>query len=152
MKIIAQSNQLLAKTFQSKIVKFFLSAGTATLIDVFIYFVTINYVFNHQRIHFYSFSASAHTFTLVISYSFGVVANFLLTKYAVFNQSEVASSKQFFRFSLIAFIGFFANYGLLRFFVEICGFYPTFSRVTSALSLGIASYYIHKLFTFKVKE
>ncbi|MFC5282748.1 GtrA family protein [Pedobacter alpinus] len=145
-------NNIFHKIFQYKAVRFFLSAGVATLVDVVIYFITINYIFSHQRVKFLNLSASAHTFTLVISYSCGVIINFLLTKYAVFSESNVATKKQFFRFSLIAFLGFFANYGLLRFFVEILELYPTFSRIASALSLGIASYYVHKLFTFKVKE
>ncbi len=147
-----EGNHFLSKTLQSKAVKFLFSAGTATLVDVTLYFLIINYFFNHQRVKIYSFSASAHNFTLVISYSCGVLINFLLTKYAVFSESNLASRKQFFRFSLIAFIGFFANYGLLRLMVEIFDFYPTISRILSALTLGLASFYIHKLFTFKVKE
>lgn len=139
------------RTINNKVVRFFLSAGVATLIDVIIYFVTITYIVEHQRIYFGSYSASAHTFSLCISYSCGVVVNFLLTKYAVFSESNLTSRKQFSRFATIAFLGFFANYGLLRLFVEIFEFYPTVSRIASALSLGIASYYVHKQFTFKIK-
>ena len=152
MSSVIESNHSFVKFIQSKVVKFFLSAGVATLVDVLIYFFIINYIVDHQRVYIYSVSASAHTFTLVISYSCGVIVNFLLNKYAVFSESNVAGRKQFLRFALIAFIGFFANYGLLRLFVEVFDFYPTFSRITSALSLGIASFYIHKLFTFKVDE
>lgn len=138
--------------FQHKVVKFFLSAGIATLVDVFIYFLIFSYILEKKRVDVFNYKASAHEFSLLISYSCGVVVNFLLTKYAVFNESDLASRKQFSRFVLIASIGFFANYCLLRFFVEICGFWPTISRIFSALSLGIASFYIHRLFTFKIKS
>ncbi len=142
----------LHKITSNNVVRFFLSAGVATLVDVIVYFITINYFIKESRVQIGNYSASDHNFALCISYSFGVVVNFLLTKYAVFNESELGGVKQFRRFALIAFLGFFANYGLLRLFVEVFGFYPTPSRIIAALSLGVASYYVHKLFTFKISN
>lgn len=149
---ISKQTSYLYRLVNNKAIRFFLSAGVATLVDVLIYFTVISYLLNYQRINFGWYSASAHNFSLCISYSCGVIINFLLTKYAVFTESNIRGRKQFRRFALIAFLGFFANYGLLRLFVEIFDFYPTPSRIASALSLGIASYYVHKLFTFKIKE
>ena len=140
------------KIAQSKIIRFFFSAGIAFLVDVFIYFITITFIFKNQPVQIFSKQVSAHSFCLFISYSFGVITNFLLTKFAVFSESNLASRKQFFRFVLIAIIGFFANYGLLRFFVEVWDIIPTLARIISALSLGMASYFIHKLFTFRIKN
>lgn len=140
------------KLVQNKVVRFFLSAGIAFLVDVSIYFVTITFIFKNQPVQIYSKQVSAHSFCLFISYSCGVVTNFLLTKYAVFSESTLASRKQFFRFVLIATIGFFANYGLLRFFVEVWNVIPTLARIISALSLGLVSYFVHKLFTFRIKN
>jgi putative flippase GtrA len=137
--------------FQNKIVRFFLSAGIAMLLDVTVYFITFNFIFIDDVVMIFGHSNKAHNVALLISYSCGVVINFLFTKYAVFADSNLASRKQFLRFSFIAFIGFFANYGLLRIFVEICNIAPTLARIASALSLGISSYYIHKFFTFKIK-
>lgn len=150
-EIIKEENYL-QQIVNSKVIRFFLSAGIATMVDVMIYFSVINYLFHYQRVNVGFYSASAHNFSLCISYSCGVLINFLLNKYAVFSESTIAGRKQFRRFALIAFLGFFANYGLLRLFVEVFDFYPTPSRIASALSLGVASYYVHKLFTFKIKK
>lgn len=149
---LIQENSILQRALNNKVIRFFLSAGIATFVDVIIYFMTINYFISGDRVQFGRYSASDHNFALCISYSCGVIVNFLLTKYAVFSDSELGGTKQFRRFSLIAFLGFFANYGMLRLFVEVFGFYPTPSRMASALSLGVASYYVHKLFTFKIRE
>ena len=138
------------KIIQNKIFKFFLSAGLGMLVDVTVYSIAFTYLITNKGIKIWNHQTSAHEFSLIISYSCGVVANFSLSKYAVFSESTVASRKQFFRFALIAGIGFFANYTLLRFFVEYCAVVPIFSRILSALCLGFASFYIHKLFTFKV--
>ncbi|OAQ41918.1 hypothetical protein A5893_02020 [Pedobacter psychrophilus] len=136
--------------FQNKIVRFFFSAGIAMLVDVAVYFITFNFIFINDVVMIFGHPNKSHNVALLISYSCGVVINFLLTKYAVFSDSNLASRKQFLRFSFIAFLGFFGNYALLRFFVEVCNIAPTLARVASALSLGVSSYYIHKFFTFKI--
>lgn len=151
MDSITQEENIVGKLLQNKVIRFFLSAGIATLADVVIYFITFSYILEKESVNIFRREVTAHEFSLFISYSCGVIINFLLTKYAVFNESNLTGRKQFFRFTLIAGIGFFANYSLLRFFVEVCGFLPTLSRVFSALSLGVASFYVHRLFTFKVK-
>lgn len=138
------------KLFQNKVFKFFLSAGIGLLIDVMVYSISFTYLIASNGIKIFNHQSSAHEFSLLISYSCGVIANFSLSKYAVFSESTVASRKQFFRFALIAGIGFFANYTLLRFFVEFCSILPILARILSALGLGFASYYIHKFFTFKI--
>lgn len=142
----------LSKIQQNKFVKFFLSAGIATLIDVIAYYIIFNFILEAASVNFNGYLLSGHEFTLCISYTFGICSNFLINKYAVFTESNLKSTRQFSRFITIAFIGFFANYGLLRFFVETCGLWPTFSRICAALSLGIASFYIHREFTFKVEQ
>ncbi len=152
MDALNQEQGLFKQFFGNTVIKFFLSSGTATLADVIVYFITINYVLNYGRVQLGNTTASAHNLALCISYSWGIIINFLLAKYAVFSESTVRGRKQFFRFSLIAILGFFANYALLRLFVEVLGFYPTISRIVSALSLGFAAYYVHKVFTFKISN
>ncbi len=122
------------------------------LVDVTLYFIIINSVLENQPVQVFSYHAGAHEFTFLISYTCGVITNFLLARYAVFSESTVMGRKQFVRFMLIAWIGFFANYSLLRFFVEVRGIDPTLARIGSALSLGVISFYIHKLFTFKIRN
>jgi putative flippase GtrA len=152
MNSVIQEESTSNKFFDNKVLRFFFSAGIATLVDVIIYFFIFSYVLDKEGVRLLGFRITAHEFSLLISYSCGVTINFLLNKYAVFTESNLKGRKQFFRFALIAGIGFFANYVLLRFFVEICAFLPTLSRVFSALSLGIASFYIHRLYTFKIKS
>lgn len=139
----------MSRFFQNKLVRFFLSAGIAAVVDVMVYYIIINYVISHTPVMINHQAISPHEFSLFISYTVGVITNFMVTKYAVFNDSTLKSRQQFTRFAMVAAIGFFANYGLLRFFVEYCGLWPTLSRISSALSLGFASYFIHKGFTFK---
>lgn len=152
MENAVQGLSVFQRIYNNTVVRFFLSAGIAFIADILIYFITINYVEAQQNVMIFSYRAEVHEFSLLVSYSCGVLINFLITKYAVFSESTVASRRQFFRFALIAFVGFFANYILLRFLIEYLNFYPTLARIISALSLGVASFYIHKFFTFKIKK
>lgn len=134
---------------QNKVVKFFLSAGIAAVADSIAYYIIINFVINHTNVQIGNRLLKAHEFSFIISYSLGVLVNFSLTKFMVFTDSTLKNRQQFSRFVLVACLGFFANYGLLKLFVEVFDFWPTFARVAALLSLGFASYYVHKLFTFK---
>lgn len=140
------------KFLKRRLLRFFLSAGIAAIADFVMYFIMINFVLEKSTINVFGRIFKAHEFAFYISYSFGVLVNFTLTKFTVFNNSTLKSRQQFSRFVLIAFIGFYANYGLLKLFVELFGFIPTFSRILAALSLAFVSYYVHKLFTFSVNK
>ncbi|MFD1631363.1 GtrA family protein [Pseudopedobacter beijingensis] len=137
------------KFLQYKIVRFFLSAGIAAIADFILYYIIINFIITTKTVDVLGRTVKSHEFCLLLSYSFGVLVNFTITKFTVFTESTLKNRQQFSRFISVAFIGFFANYGLLRFFVEFFDMIPTFARVASALSLGFASYYIHKFFTFR---
>lgn len=133
----------------NQIVRFFLSAGVAAVADSIAYYIIINFIINHSDVLIGNKLIKAHEFSFIISYSFGVLVNFIITKFLVFTDSTLKNRQQFSRFVLVACLGFFANYILLKIFVEVFNFWPTFARVAALLSLGIASYYIHRLFTFR---
>jgi putative flippase GtrA len=147
-----EQNSLVSRFANNTVVKFFLSAGIAFLVDVIVYYVFVNFIFGDDKVVFFGEKHSPNNLSLAISYSVGVVVNFFITKYAVFAESNLNSNKQFIRFSIVAAIGFFANYTLLRIFIEYLNFYPTLSRIASALSLGLVSFFVHKFFTFKIKS
>ncbi|ADY51497.1 hypothetical protein Pedsa_0925 [Pseudopedobacter saltans DSM 12145] len=137
---------------QNKVIRFFLSAGVAAVIDSIAYYIIINFVISHSSVHIGDRIIKAHEFSFLISYSLGVLVNFSMTKFIVFTDSTLKNRQQFSRFVLVACLGFFANYGLLKLFVEIFDFWPTFARVSALLCLGVASYYVHRLFTFRNED
>jgi putative flippase GtrA len=44
------------------------------------------------------------------------------------------------------------NYLFMKFLVQVLEWYPTISRVISALSIGVMSYLFHKNYSFKGKK
>lgn len=140
------------KLLQSKLMRFFLSAGIGLIVDATVYFLVYNFFFHQQDLNLGGITVTGDVTSLVISFTCGVTTNFLITKYMVFTESELATYRQFFRFAIVACIGFFANLLVLRLLVAYLHIYPPLARIIAALSLGIASYFIHRAFTFKIKS
>jgi len=138
------------KIIKNQIVRFILSAGAGFLVDISAF-----YLFYHNLLkkpHYQIFEATVRnsTISLALSFFLGVMVNFLITRYLVFSESTLAPYKQFIRFCSVAFIGFFANLGVIKILIQDAGMYPPVARIAAALSLFFASYFVHKLFSFSL--
>lgn len=142
---------MIRKILNNKIIRYFFSAGFATVVDVFVYFITFNYILHKQDIPLYDpWLLTAPIASLICSYSFGLMTNFLITKYMVFTESDLRGRHQLMRYLLVAFLILILNYLFMKFLINILEWYPTVSRIISALTIGIISFIIHKFYSFKV--
>lgn len=139
------------KVVQSKLMRFFLSAGVGLIVDATVYFLVYNFFFHKEDLTIGGVTITGDVTSLVISFTCGVTTNFLITKYLVFTESELATYRQFLRFAIVAVVGFFANLLVLKLLVIYLQIYPPLARIIAACSLGIASYFIHRAFTFNIK-
>lgn len=140
------------KVLKHRFIRYFFSAGTATAVDIFTYFVTFNMILKKQPIHFLESMISAPIFSLIVSYSFGLVTNFIITKYFVFQESDLRGRYQLVRYLMVAGVIFAANYFLMKFLMDFIGVFPTPSRIVSAAVVAVCSFYMHKFFTFRIKK
>src|SRR5688572_22019907 len=96
---------------ENKIIRYFLSAGVATGVDVTVYFLAYNFIYEKQDIHLFDLvTLSAPTGSLVLSYTCGLVTNFLITKYLVFTESDLRGIHQLARYILVAILILIMNY------------------------------------------
>ncbi|GAB2980599.1 hypothetical protein GCM10027049_15120 [Mucilaginibacter puniceus] len=144
------ANKFLKKIAKNQVVRFILSAGMGFLVDVTIFYLLYHNLLIQKKYHFFNSDFRNSTVSLTISYGMGVVVNFLITKYLVFTESQTSAYKQFFRFVAVAIIGFFANLGMIALFIHYFNMYPPVARPLAALSLFIASFFIHKFFSFSL--
>ncbi len=133
-----------------KVVRYFFSAASATIVDVGIYFLAFNYLFEKKDIVFSFYTFSAPTVSLMLSYSCGLLTNFFLTKSLVFKESDLKGHHQFLRFVLVAIGVLFLNYVLMKFLIRQMHWFPTIARAFSAVSIGLISFVVHKSFSFRV--
>ena len=137
--------------YKQKVVRYFFAAGTATLVDVGVYKFMLDAVLHRQPVYFSEHLVlAAITVAICISYSCGLITNFLITKYFVFRESEMRGRSQFGRFVLVAAVVFFANYLATKGLTEYLHWYPTIARAMSAITIGIFSFVAHKAFSFKI--
>ena len=132
------------------VVRFIFSAGSGFLVDVSAFYLFNNHLFTKSYYTLFSLHISNYTLSLAVSFALGVLVNFLITRYLVFSESKTAPSQQFIRFAVVAIVGFFANLGVITILIKAFNMSPTVARITAALSLFFASYFVHKLFSFSL--
>jgi putative flippase GtrA len=134
-----------------KPVRYFFSAGIATVVDVLVYYLVYNHLLHQTELRVLdSMVFRAPTVALTCSYSCGLVTNFSITKYFVFHESELSGRIQLFRFILVAMVVLVANYFFMYFLINVLGWYPTLSRAVSAITIGVFSFVAHRVFSFKI--
>ena len=100
-----------SRLFQNKLFRYFISAGLATWVDITVYFLAYNYLYQKSDIGVFNvYTISAATASLFLSYTMGLLTNFLITRYLVFNDSELEFHKQLFRYVLVAMLVHVAAY------------------------------------------
>lgn len=142
---------LAIRLYQSRPFRYLVTAGIATVVDVVVYFLVFNYLLRKANIDISSIVVGAPTASLIISFSCGLVTNFLLTKNFVFSNSDLKSSVQFGRFVIVAIAVFISNYYFMNFLIKVLDWYPTIARGFSAITIGVLSFITHKAFSFRIK-
>lgn len=136
---------------EHKGVRYIISGGTATGVDVVSFFIIFNYILNKQPLHFGHVLIGAHIASLCVSFTLGLITNFLITKYFVFNESNIRGREQFLRYMMVAVVTFFGNYFMMKLLVDVFNVWPTMARLIAVGTIAVLSYRLHKVFTFKVK-
>lgn len=138
------------KLLDNHIIRFVFSAGLGFLVDILAFYLFYHNFLVQKNYNIFALTVRNSTLSLAISFFMGVVVNFLITRYFVFSQSKSSPYKQFFRFVLVAIVGFFANLVILKIFIQGLQMYPPVARPLAALSLFFASYFIHRIFSFSL--
>ena len=128
--------------------------GGNMVFDWVLYFVLYNFVIGHELVYISLPFASPicltpHVMTLLIVFPITLLTGFWLNKYVTFAHSSLRGRKQLFRYVLIVILNLLVNYFGLKLLVEICGIYPTPSKMIITLITVIISFFGQKYFSFK---
>ena len=138
------------KILKNQVLRFVFSAGMGFLVDIAVFSLLYHNWLIQKKYNVFSFPVRNYYVSFSISFFLGVLTNFLITRYFVFSESSLPPYKQFFRFALVATIGYFANLALLTFFIQTLNIDPLIARPSSALTLFFFSYFVHKFFSFSL--
>jgi len=126
--------------------------GGNTLLSLFLYFISYNFILKKQIIHFGSIAVSPHVMALFISSLITLPIGFYLSMFVVFQGSYLRRRIQFFRYFLVVVACLILNYIFLKIFVEVLGWYPTLAQMVNTCIVVCFSYLSQRHFSFKVQK
>ena len=77
---------------------------------------------------------------------------FWLNREVAFRRFAVPSGTQLIRYALSVGGSILLTYGCIKFFVEVCGLWPTPSKVATSILTAVYSYLAARYFTFREAE
>ncbi len=119
------------------------------LLDWFLYFLVYNFVLQHQMVNLGIVTLSSHIASLCIVFPITLLTGFWLNRYVTFTQSSLRGRKQLFRYCVIVAVNLLVNYFGLKLFVDVCGFYPTPSKMLVTIITVAISYLGQKYYSFR---
>ncbi|MBL7698334.1 MAG: GtrA family protein [Chitinophagaceae bacterium] len=123
--------------------------GGNTLLDIFLYFLSYNFILKKQVLFTPAGAISPHIAAFLISFSISFPTGYLLNRYIVFPGSILRGRVQLFRYFLLVVLCVFLNYIFIKLFVEHLHIYPTISKILTTVIVVSFSYLTQKNFTFK---
>jgi putative flippase GtrA len=123
--------------------------GSNMLLDIFFYFISYNYILHKQILNLGLIAFEPYTAALWMAFGISFPAGFLLSKYIVFNSSQLRGRTQLLRYILIVALNLALNYSIIKVLVEFMHFYPTIARFFATCIVVTFSYLSQKHFTFK---
>ena len=123
--------------------------GGNMVLDWVLYFLIYNFVLRHEMLELGFVTISSHIAAFCIVFPITLMTGFWLNKYVTFTQSTLRGWHQLYRYIVIVGINLLVNYIGLKFFVEVCGFYPTPSKMLVTVITVIISYLGQKYYSFR---
>ncbi len=123
--------------------------GSNMLFDIILYFVSYNFILRKQVLNLGFIAFEPYTAALWMAFIISFPTGFLLSKYIVFNASQLKGRIQLFRYVVIVGINLVLNYSIIKVLVEMMHFYPTIARTFATCFVVTFSYLSQKHFTFR---
>lgn len=125
--------------------------GGNTFLDIFIYYISYNFILDKQVVHTFAGAVSPHIMAFLISFTISFPTGYLLNRFIVFPGSTLKGRVQLFRYFLLVLVCIGLNYVFIKLFVEQFHIYPTIAKILTTIIVVSFSYLTQKQFTFKVE-
>lgn len=123
--------------------------GFNTSLDIFLFFVSYNYIVKKQPVHIGFITIGPHIAAFLIGFMVTFPIGFYLSRYVVFQETSVKKAKQLAKYFTVVFGCLLLNYAFLKIFVDVMGWYATPSKLLTTVFVVAFSYVSQKNFTFR---
>ncbi len=140
-----------ARFINKQTFRYLACGGGNTVLDITIFAIFYNFVFDKEPVHVLGLSIAPYIAAFIVSFSISFPNGFILSKYIVFQESNLKGRIQLFRYAVLVSMCILLNYVFLKIFVEWCDIYPTPAKILTTIIVAVFSYISQRNFTFKVK-
>lgn len=119
------------------------------LLDPFYYFLIYNYAVAHRFFDLGFVVLSPHIAAMLLVFPITFFNGFWLNRNVAFRQSPVRTRTQMLRYALSICGSSLLTYAGMKFFVEVCGVWPTPAKLATTLFTTVYSFLAAKYFTFR---
>ena len=151
LKFVDSFYFLVKKYLPLRTYRYAVCGGSNVVFDAFLYFVFFHFIFDKQNVDMNFVVLSPHIASLFFVFPITFVTGFLLNKYIAFSDSNLPSSVQFYRYFIVGVGAIILSYIIIKFLVDVLGFYPTPSRLVAILITIFYSYLLQNKFSFRIK-
>lgn len=123
--------------------------GFNTLLDIGLFYCSFHFLLHERPLHLPGITIGGHIAAFIFSFFFTFPIGFYLSRYVVFQQTDVAKHVQVGKYFSVVFMCVLLNYGFLKLLVDYWGWYPTPAKIVTTFFVVIFSYLSQKNFTFK---
>lgn len=141
-----------ARLIPKETFKYAFCGGANTTLDIFLYFITYNFILHKKMLNLKFIAISPHIASFLLVFPITFSTGFLLSKYITFTTSTLRGKTQLLRYGFTVLVCIFLNYILLKLFVDGCGWFPTPSKIATTCIIVIYSYFSQRHFTFKTQQ
>lgn len=125
--------------------------GTNTIFDITIFAITHNYILHKQVVNFGTLAISPHIAAFLFTFPISFMTGYFLSRYVVFPEASTTRKRvQITRYMSVVFVCVLLNYGFLKLFVEVFGWWPLPAKLATTFFVVMFSYFSQKKFAFKV--
>lgn len=125
---------------------------TYLLFDPVCYSLLYNFLVGYRFFDLGFVVISPHIAAMVLVFPCTFFVGFWLNRYVAFRRSTVGAGTQLFRYLLSIVGSILLTYAGLKFFVEVCGIWPTPAKLLTTLVTTVYSFLAAKYFTFRHAE
>lgn len=122
------------------------------LLDPFYYFLIYNYLVAHRYFDLGFVVISPHIAAMILVFPITFFNGFWLNRNVAFRRSPLRTRTQLVRYALSVAGSVLLTYAGLKFFVEVCGIWPTPAKVLTTLLTTVYSFLAAKYFSFRHAE
>lgn len=124
--------------------------GAANMsLDTLWYFLIYHYIILEHNVDLGIVVISPHIAALGVVFPITFFTGFLLNRYVAFRVAKQPQGRQLIRYALSVAGSILLNYVLMKLFVDLCGFWPTVSKMLTTTIVALYSFLAARYFTFK---